>query len=231
MITPERKQYSIVLIGEFNPVMFQPEWFSKNGIIAPEEVDFARNQTSTCPIIVTPQLTLFKTSQFNVKIEQKRFQVVADKEPLIAIKDFVLKTFEKLGGFIIKAFGFNFSAHYNVVDKETYQKIGDRLAPKDYWGSLLGDEVDGVDRKSGLTGIEMRKTKSDGTGHISVLLQPSSFIQPGVFMNCNNHTNLNDEDSMAEIVIEKIEQVFENSFADMREIQLDVLNEVIKNDE
>lgn len=42
----ERQQYSIVLIGEFNPAMFQPEWFSRNNIIAPEEIDVIRNELS-----------------------------------------------------------------------------------------------------------------------------------------------------------------------------------------
>lgn len=228
---PERKQFSIVLLGDFNPAMFQPEWFSKNNIIPPEEVDFARNQSTTCPIIVTPQLTLFKTSQFSVKIEQKRFQVVADKEPIIALKDFILKTFEKLSGYVITAFGFNFNAHYNVGDLETYQKIGDRLAPKDYWGKLLGDEVSGLDRKSGLTTLEMRKTKEENAGYIAIILQPSAFIHPGVFMNCNDHFNLSKDDSMAEIVIEKIEQVFDSSFESMKEMQVNILSEVVREDE
>ncbi|MDE7328488.1 MAG: hypothetical protein K2N57_01910 [Clostridia bacterium] len=228
---PERKQYSVVLLGDFNPAMFQPEWFSKNDIISPEEVDFARNQSTTCPIIITPQVTLFKTSQFSVRIEQKRFQVVADKEPIIVLKDFILKTFERLSGYVITAFGFNFSAHYHVENNETYHKIGDKLAPKDYWGSLLDDEVSGLDRKSGLSGLEMKKTKKDDFGHISVLLQPSTFVQPGVFMNCNDHFNLPDDDSMAEIVIEKIEQVFDNSFEHMKTLQISVLSEVIKDGE
>ena len=26
MNSPERQQYSLILLGEFNPAMFQPEW-------------------------------------------------------------------------------------------------------------------------------------------------------------------------------------------------------------
>ena len=29
MNSPERQQYSLILLGEFNPAMFQPEWFKK----------------------------------------------------------------------------------------------------------------------------------------------------------------------------------------------------------
>ena len=69
---PERKQFSIVLIGNFNAALFEPEWFFRNGIISQEDVDLARDENSVFPIVVTSQLTLFKTSQFTIKIEQKR---------------------------------------------------------------------------------------------------------------------------------------------------------------
>ncbi len=228
---PERKQYSIVLIGQFSPAMFQPEWFYRNNIISLEEMDFARNQSSTCPIIVTPQLTLFKTSQFSVKIEQRRFQIVAEKEPAIILKDFIVKTFENLGGLSINAFGFNFSAHYQINSISDYHKIGDRLNPKKYWESLLGDEVSGDDRKSGLTSLQVQKTKKDVNGQISVTFQPSAYIKPGVYIACNDHTNIFDEDSSAERVTETIEKEFEKSIANLQNIQLNILTEVIKADE
>lgn len=227
-INPEKEQYSIVLVGDFNPMMFQPEWFSRNLIISPEEVDFAKSQTALSPLIVSPQLTAFKTSQFSIKIEQKRLQVVCEKEPFIVIKDFVLKAFEKLGGFTISAYGFNYSAHYAIDTLETFQKIGDNLAPKKYWESLLGDEVTGTERKSGLAAIQMQKTKEEKRGQISLILQPSILIKTGVFMSCNDHTNVDIEDSNAEQVSEQINENFDKSVAFMRKIQIDVLNEASK---
>lgn len=228
IINPEKKQYSIVLVGDFNPVMFQPEWFSRNLIISPEEVDFAKSQTATAPLIVTPQLTAFKTSQFSIKIEQKRFQVICEKEPFILIKDFVVKTFEKLGGYTLNAYGFNYSAHYAVDTLETYQRIGDNLAPKQYWSSLLGDEIEGTERKSGLTAIQMQKNKEDKKGQISLILQPSILLKPGVFMSCNDHSNIDMENSNAEQVIEQINRAFDESVEFMSKIQIDLLTEAIK---
>mgnify|MGYP004485983465 FL=1 len=225
---PERKQYSIVLIGDFNPAMFHPEWFTKNDIISQEECDFAKSQTQSVPLIVTSQLTMFKTSQLNVKIETKRFQVVCEKEPFVTLKDFITKTFENLGGYIITAYGINYSAHYNVNSLDLYQTIGDNLAPKKYWEYLLEDEISGSERKSGLTSIQMQKMKADNSGFLSIVLQPSVCIKPGVFIGCNNHTNVSDEDSTAEIVMENLGNRFDDIIANMKEQQVQLLTKAIE---
>lgn len=229
MYTPEKKQCSVVLIGDFNPLMFQPEWFKRNEIISPEEVDIAETN-KTAPMVISNQITVFKTSQLEIRIEQKRFQVVAEKEPFIVLKDFVTKTFEKLGGLIITAIGFNYSAHYDIGDKSKFQLIGDRLAPKKYWQVLLEEEVTGDDRKSGLTSITMQKNFDDEKGHISMTLQPSVFFKPGVFITCNSHTNFKDDDSIADNVMETINESFELSFEKMKHLQENLLIEVLKED-
>ncbi|MBQ8321432.1 MAG: hypothetical protein IJX92_03610 [Clostridia bacterium] len=226
---PEKNQCSIVLIGDFNPLMFQPEWFKRNEIISPEEVNIAENN-KTSPMVVSNQITMFKTSQLDIRIEQKRFQVIAEKEPFVVLKDFVIKTFEKFSGLIISAMGLNYSAHYNVGDKSKYQLVGDRLAPKKYWKSLLEDEVSGDDRKSGLISITMQKNSDSDTEHIAMTLQPSAIIKPGIFINCNSHTDFKDDASMADNVMERLDELFELSFDKMKNLQQDLLIEVLKED-
>lgn len=225
---PERQQYSLILVGDFNPAMFHPEWFKRNDIISPEEIDFEHDSTLKNSIIVTPQLTIFKTSQLNIKIDQNRFEVVADKEPFISVIDFIIKTFENLGSFIIKAFGFNYSAHYKVEDVATLHRIGDKLAPKEHWATLLGDEVAGDDRKSGLTAIQMQKSKTDGTGQYTVILQPSNFVKPGIFMSCNDHTNMSKENNLADNVMENISNMYNKSLEFMQKVQIDLIDKVAK---
>lgn len=227
---PERRQYSIVLIGDFNPAMFHPEWFRRHEIISPEESNLAQNSSN--PAVVTPQLTIFQTTQLSVRIDQNRFQVVAQKEPLIVVKDFIVKTFEKLGALVIRAYGFNYSAQYKIATYKEYQLIGDRLAPKEYWADLLGDEVTGDERQSGLASLKMLKTKSgDETGQISVNLQPSDLFKPGIHLSCNDHTQIDEENSSAELVIEKIEAAFDATFKKMANLQIRLLEEVTKNEQ
>ena len=156
-LKPEMKQCSIVLIGDFNPAMFSPEWFGKNGVIAPEDVDFALNPKSNP--ISSSAITIFQTRQLNIKIDAKRFQVISNNESFVIMRDFIINTFENLSNYTILAFGLNYSAHYKIESMQVYHRIGDLLAPKKYWKSLLGDDVDGDNRKGGLATIQMQELK------------------------------------------------------------------------
>ena len=229
-IKPERKQYSIVLIGAFNPLMFQPEWFGRNDVIPPEEIALARDQNNVVKMIITPQLTQFRISQLSITVEQNRFQVIAEKEPLLTIKDFIIKTFEKLGGMSISAYGFNYSAHYQFNNESDIHAFADKLTPKKYWSSLLGKDIEGDDRKGGLSLLQMHKVKEDNKGQISIALQRSIYVTHGIFFNCNDHTNINPDDSTAEIVMEKIEKDFDISFINMAKIQEDLIVEATKDE-
>lgn len=228
---PENKQCSIVLIGDFNPAMFHPEWFRKNNVLSDEEVDYATSQSNDSKLIVTSHLTSFKTSQFIIKVEQKRFEVIGYKEPYMMVSDFISKTFETLTGFVIKAYGCNFSAHYHIDTLSNYQRIGDNLAPKKYWKNLLGKEITGDDRKSGLTTIQMQKIKENSDGHISMLLQPSVMIKQGVFITCNDHTNVSEDDYDTDQIVREISNSFNDSLTNMIELQKELLIEAVRENE
>lgn len=225
---PERKHCSIVMRGSFNPAMFQPEWFCRNGILSVEEVDYARSQENS-PIIITPQVSMFRTSQLEVKIEMDRFEVISDKEPHLIIKDFITKTLDNIGNYQITAYGINFAAHFHIEDKHVYQLIWDRLAPKKYWEKLLGDEVSGDERKSGLLTLDMKKERE--TGYTPVRFQPSFQIQPGVFISCNEHFNIDDEDSSAIYVMNKIDDEFDSVIKKMGDYQIDLLKALTASEE
>lgn len=224
--TPERKQFSTVILGNFNPGMFQPEWFCRQNIISKEDADFARDTNSPSPLIVTPQFTTFRTSQLAIQIEENRFEVKAEKEPLLTMIDFIMKTFENLGSYQITAFGFNYIAHYKVDTMEIFHRIGDKLAPKTYWESLLEDEIRGVQRKSGLSLLQMKKMKKDSEDYILFTLQPSPIFHPGFMLGCNDHNVIPVNDQSAEYVTEIISTKYINSYDEMEKLQISLLEKV-----
>ena len=228
--TPERKQFAIVLAGTFNPLMFQPEWFGRYGVISQEEVESSRNQSNAQPTIITPQLSFFRTSQLNVSVDEARFQVQAEKEPFLLVKDFVKNTFERLGGLTLSAYGFNYSAHYKFRGEAELNAFADRLAPKQYWRTLLGKDVSGDNRTGGLIAIHMSQAKEQADGLINVQLQRSVLTFPGVFIHCNDHTDAKKDRSSADDVIEELDKRFESSLAFLLKIQNDLLTEATKND-
>lgn len=224
----EKRDCSIVLIGKFNPEMFSPDWFLKNGVIREEDAQFAKSQKDKYPMIVSNQLTMFITNNLTIKIEMNRFTISANKEPFVELKDFVCKTFNNLGALEINAYGFNYGAHYHLNSVHEYQIVGDKLAPKDYWKELLGDEVSGDERKSGLSAIRMMKTFDYGA--LSLQLEPSAFVKYGVFMTCNDHHNVSKDSNDAYTVVSEIESLFEESIEKMKNQQKTLLNEVLKNE-
>ena len=225
---PTKKQYSIVLLGDFNPSMFQPEWFSKNNIISTEEAEFAKGDSQKSPLIVTPQVTIFSTSQFSVRVETNRFTVICEKEPVVVIEDFVCKTFEKLGGIVIKAYGLNYNAHYPCDSLNEFQRIGDNLAPKSFWEAFLEDEVTGDDRKSGLVRIQMVKNKKDDKAQTTMTLEPSNRCVPGVYIASNYHVVVPSDEAFAESVMEDIQKTFDSANDYMKTMQKELLERAVK---
>ena len=229
---PEKKDCSIVLIGKFNPEMFTPDWFLKHQIIREEDAVFANNQKDNYPnypFIISNQLTMFMTNNISLRVEPNRFTVSANREPFLEIKDFVVNTFNKLGALEITAFGINYSAHYHIDSPHEYQLIGDRLAPKNYWKELLGDEVSGDDRHSGLTSI--RVAKSTENNSLTIELQPSIHVKYGVYIRANDHHVVEKDDNDAETVATEIESIFENRIEKMKFLQENLLDEVLKDEE
>lgn len=228
--TVKRKRISIVLVGEFNPAMFQPEWFARNSVISVEEASIARDSDGA-PLIVTPQITMFKTSMFDVRIEQKRFTVSCSKEPWDLIKDFVDKTFEKLSGMAIDAYGYNYDAHYDVGGMDNLNYIGNYLAPKGPWITLFSDDVECRDVGNGLRSMKMVKTKANDKGRMTVVVEPSVTEQHGLFMACNDHNIVSQDENLAEYVLPHIIDSFDAVIDNLKRIQENVIFEVLSHAE
>lgn len=223
----QEKQISIVFLSDFNPAMFHPAWFEKNEILTKEQSEIAQNQTGGFQMIVTSQFTFFKTDDITVKVEPKRMDIVSSNGVLTALKDFAIKTMQLLNSFTIKAYGFNFSAHYYIESMSDYQKLGDILAPKDHWKTFLGDEVSGDNRKSGLIQLKMIKMKDNNKGSMTFDFEPSVKVKPGVYLYFNDHFNLDDGEKNFDFVSRQITNDFEKRISEIEEMQIDLLKGIL----
>jgi hypothetical protein len=194
-ITPEISTVSIVLIGSFNPRIFQPEWFVRNGIIRQEDADSASIE------VIVPQYTAFSVDWFNTKISVDRFEIESNSPPFIRTRDLTVRTFKEfLIHTPITKIGVNRIVHFNVASFEARDKIGSLLAPKAPWGEwaedLLGTQ--GTWETVGcLRSITMmQKERKDGyLGTISARVEPSVYpnlLDRGIFMEVNDHYDLGD---------------------------------------
>ncbi len=123
-------QASIVLVGKFNPAIFSPAWFAKNGIITEGELQVAETQ------VVHKQITRFAVEHLTVHAELERFSIKVSTDPLIRIADMVSTTFRGLLPHTpVQAFGINYVEHWRLDTWQRRLALGRALAPIEPWGS------------------------------------------------------------------------------------------------
>ncbi|MDZ7762529.1 MAG: hypothetical protein U5L00_20055 [Desulfovermiculus sp.] len=120
-IAPEIDNASVVLLGRFNPSIFQPWWFAKNGIVGEQEADEAEIE------IIHPEICKFQTEYFLIQAERNRFMVNSIAGPLEMVKDFVLKTFtDFLSQTPVGTLGINRAVHFDAGSNEARIALGSK---------------------------------------------------------------------------------------------------------
>jgi len=171
----EVREVSIIVIGSFNPAIFQPLWFSRHGLISEQEADAATIQ------IVHPQAAIFSTDWFFLQVVNERFMVVsADPAKTLPLKDLAVGTFRILEHTPIKAFGLNRGMYFSTLSEEARQALDDYYAPKATWNEIMSNP--GL-RSLRITG---KRDKCDAD-QIETRIDFSSGDHPGVSIHINQH--------------------------------------------
>jgi len=213
LIEPELEDASIVLLGDFNPAIFNPDWLAANEIVGPQAAENNKIQ------IIHPELAQFRVGDFEMTIDRKRFQVLTRTAPFIKILDLVSKTFrDSLPHTPIGSFGINRSAHFKVQSEEVRNAIGRALAPTEPWGDWGREiEIGSGDLRGGMISLSMQAVrKGDGlTRKTTATVQPSSLVlnRVGIFVGVNDHHDP-DEGVTNDEALGKLESRFEASQVD-----------------
>jgi len=173
MRTPDSEGASIVMIGSFNPSIFQPLWLGTQQLIRPEE---ARNATITT---IQAEITDFSTEWFQLQVLQTRFTIVsADPRQYGPLRDLVIGMFAILPHTPITAIGLNRHFHFRMSSIDVWHKIGHLLAPKEPWHAIM--------KGPGLRSMTMLGRREEGNkGILEVKVEPSVKTQPGLFVEVN----------------------------------------------
>lgn len=177
---------SIVLLGSFNPAIFHPQWFAKNGLLPQREVDEADLQ------VVHPQLSHFETERFVIQVTPERFNGFSKPNTISApLKDLALGTFFILEHTPVTAMGLNTMLHFSMPSEEAWHRIGDKLTPKDGWKEVLPG-------RPGMLSLDILSPKESPIGaSIRVRIQPSTLVKPlGVYFEINNHFPASEESGL-----------------------------------
>jgi hypothetical protein len=172
---PEKQGHQIVLIGDFNPKIFQPAWFGAEGLIQPSEVESARIE------IIHPEVVIFLLGWLRLEVTRERFSAGTQQEPYHeVIRDLVVGTFRLLRHTPVKLMGINWEAHFRVESEEKWHAIGHTLAPPQMWEEVL--------IKPGMGSLTITGVRPDSlNGKINVTVEPSAPFHPGIFVRINDH--------------------------------------------
>jgi hypothetical protein len=180
-IAGARQGTIISLRGFFNPSIFQPAWFARQGLIPAEEADAAEVN------VIHSQVSAFETTSFRLQVTPETFDLTVAGKPIDQLaRDVAFGTFKVLRHTPIGALGINHFRHFEAPSEKAWHSVGDRLAPKDFWQQFM--------TRPGMQALVIRDVEAefrrpDGfRGWLDVRIEPSVVVTPhGVFVLVNDH--------------------------------------------
>lgn len=204
---PELAGTALVLLGSFNPSIFQPAWFVRQNLLTAEEAEGPAAKVK----VIHPQVSQFETESYAVQVTAERFAAISKPNtPGVLLRDLVLGTFYVLEHTPVRALGINRLMHFRMPSEAAWHQLGDRLAPKDAWREILGNEVQSG--RPGMLTLEIVATRHDAPEiPMRVKVQPSGKVKPyGVYFETNEHYAAPDADGLRAL-LETLRERFEDA--------------------
>lgn len=125
-------EYSVVLIGDFNPTIYQPAWFASQELLRKLEAKLAKIE------IIHADRTSFSTEWFDMEVTREKFSVAINSpEYRRHLQDLISNTLRTLSHTPLRHMWINYSAlirFNNPLDRHCF---GHFLLPKSPWAGLL----------------------------------------------------------------------------------------------
>jgi len=200
---PRSQVLSLVLVGDFNPKIFHPAWFSCQGLIKKSEEEEAVIE------IIRPEISIFELEWMKFSVTRDRATIETAKEPYYELlRDLVVSTFRLLNHTPIKMLGINMKKTFSVETAEEWHNYGHTLAPKTPWEGLLNSP--------GLNSISMQGVRPDKyQGIISVVTgpTPATELKQGISILVNDHYTLVSSDTDTVMGCNEIMDILESSWS------------------
>jgi hypothetical protein len=216
--TPEAEGLDVVLVGSFNPAIFHPEWFFRQGIVSEQDAKEAKIQD------VGAEITVLQICGIQLQCLGDRFslgtQNISNAE---RIQDLIRQTFSLLSHTPITACGINPHVHYLIGNTAYWHKIGHTLAPKELvWNDLFD--------RPGMQSLTIKTLREgDFKGEINATVEPSLKHPPGLFVKVNYHHGLPRESvhaGSAELVLKFIEAEWKPACGMARKVAEQIFNKI-----
>lgn len=200
-ISPEIEGISIIVLGAFNPQIFNPDWLARQKLIQEGEAEKAAVEA------ISSDIAVFSLGWAKLEVTRERAAFSTNQPQHYEIlRDLVIAVFKILRHTPLTRFGINWIYHFKMPDEESWHKVGHKLTPKEPWKDAL--------EKPGMRNVTMQGARSDDLkGSVNVTVQPSVKVRPGLYINVNDDFELNTEipENSAEQLVKIISGHFEES--------------------
>jgi len=206
---------SVVMVGSFNPSIFQPHWLALKGLIRTQEAEDAS------VAIIQEQVADFKTEWFRMQVVQNRFFThTLDATHYGPIRDLVAGIFRLLSHTPVNRLVIVRSFHFQMDSIDDWHEVGNTLAPKGIWNPL----IDGA----GLRSMTMEGRRQGITDAVLfVKIEPSVPIKEGVFVEVTEeHKPSAGDEANAEWVPARLNKHWDTMMEYAEEVARSLLMEV-----
>ncbi len=183
---PTVQAASIVLLGSFNPRLFQPLWLATQDLVSATEADRAEIQ------LISPALTILNVGPFSLQVLDDRFVAETIHIPYFSpLRDLVVGIFRLLRHTPARALGINRSMHFKPEENLSWRGFDASVQASVPWTEALTEpEMVGLDLRS-------RRDNSPVEGYVQLHLEPSQREKEGIFIRVNDHYQVAGENSQA----------------------------------
>lgn len=221
---------SIVLIGNFNPAIFHPEWFDRFKIlpiqetqwaegleIEKEEVEFKGRKLTIQgapppPLFVTPKYTHLTFKSLTIDVREERFDCKTFiRENFSLLTEVTLKIFSLLEHTPVKAVGINFEGHWKLSSDG-------QIILKKMFGCKNNKPFDSFFGKSYEIGQRISTTKDDYM--LTIDYRKSKILEGGVFIKANYHREV--KSNRTEDALEIISQCYHRDLEEIIKTNINI---------
>ena len=207
----EISEVSVVVLGQFNPDFFRPEWFVSKAMLPKNVVGSADVE------IISPLLTRFRTDWLHFHADPVRFEACTSQFPCVRIRDFVMRTFhENLADTSINAIGINRDVHFCVSSDAQRRKFGRLIAPVEPWKSIAkrSDLSASQNRLASLTMKYPLLENGSTPCQLNVMIEPSELVDSGhsgIRVHVNEHFETSENEASQFKLLDCLESQFDSA--------------------
>ena len=107
-----KEESSIVLVGAFNPAIYHPEWFLRNGLVSEDDLSDQEIE------LVHNDLSRFSFAWLSVQVQSNKFIArTNDPSQFIPLRDLIVSVFSILEHTPITNLGMNYLATYTLTSE------------------------------------------------------------------------------------------------------------------